>query len=104
MTQQNLKKLSENPNLIAFCNRIMSYNEILNNENSRNMFFVSLVSPVTLIDISSCDETIEICEFITKHIDLFLFDEKTADIVLRYMDDAIMIANKEKEKFYKYKL
>ena len=55
MTNKELKKISENPNLIAFCNKILSYNTIFENEISRSMFCVSLISSDVLIDEHACD-------------------------------------------------
>ena len=92
-------RIAENSNLILFCNKIISYNDILNNDEARNIFFVSLISADTLIDVHSCNETIEIAEFILDHIDLMVLDDTTKKKVIKYMKDAISIANRDKELF-----
>ena len=75
MKTKSIKKIESNPNLVVFCNRIMNYNAIFENEMVRSMFFVSLISSDCLIDIHSCDETIEISNFILSHIDLFMLED-----------------------------
>ena len=93
------KRIAENTNLISFCNKIISYNDILKNEEARNMFFVSLISADTLIDVHSCDETIEIAEFILDHIDLMVLDDTIRKKTIKHMKDAINIAIGDKIQF-----
>ena len=93
------KRIAENTNLISFCNKVISYNDILNNEEARNMFFVSLISADTLIDVHSCNETIETAEFILDHIDLMVLDDTTKKKVIKYMEYALDIDNKDKTQF-----
>ena len=38
MQNKTWKRIESNPNLIAFCNRILNYNSILENDITRNMF------------------------------------------------------------------
>ena len=97
------KKIESNPNLIAFCNRILTYNSIFENETTRNMFFVSLISSDSLIDIHSCDETIEISNFILNHLDLLVLEENIKNDVIKYLNDAIKIAERDKKIFLKKK-
>ena len=99
MTKTTLNKISKNPNLVAFCNKILSYNAIFENEMTRSMFFVSLISSDCLIDTQSCDETIEISKFILDHIDLFVLDNNLKKEVIKYCKSAIKIAKRDKKQF-----
>lgn len=99
MKPKSIKKIESNPNLVAFCNRIMNYNAIFENEMVRSMFFVSLISSDCLIDIHSCDETIEISNFILSHIDLFILEDDSRKDVIKYCKSAIKIAKRDKKIF-----
>ena len=101
MQNKTWKKIESNPNLVAFCNRILNYNSILENEMTRSMFLVSLISSDCLIDIHSCDETIEISNFILNHIDLMILEEDIKNEVIKYLNDAIKIAERDKKIFLK---
>ena len=103
MQNKTWKRIESNPNLIAFCNRILTYNSIFENETTRNMFFVSLISSDSLIDIHSCDETIEISNFILNHLDLLILEENVKNDVIKYLNDAIKIAERDKKIFLKKK-
>lgn len=97
MQNKTWKRIESNPNLVAFCNRILNYNSILEHEMTRNMFFVSLISSDCLIDIHSCDETIEISNFILNHLDLLILEENIKNDVIKYLNDAIKIAERDKK-------
>lgn len=99
MSSKTIKKISENPNLVAFCNKILSYNMIFEEESIRNMFLVSLISADTLVDENSCDETIETATFILNNINLMVLDDDIKKTVIKYMKDAIKIAIRDKKQF-----
>ena len=101
MQNKTWKRIESNPNLVAFCNRILNYNSILEHEMTRSMFFVSLISSDSLIDIQSCDETIEISNFILNHLDLLILEENVKNDVIKYLNDAIKIAERDKKIFLK---
>ena len=94
MQNKTWKRIESNPNLVAFCNRILNYNSILESDIVRNMFLVSLISADSLIDIHSCDETIEISNFILNHLDLLIPEENIKNDVIKYLNNAIKIAEK----------
>lgn len=94
-----LKKIESNTNLVAFCNRIYNYNSIFENEMTRSMFFVSLISSDCLVDIHSCDETIDIANFILSHIDLFILEDDLRKDIIKYCKSAIRIAKRDKKIF-----
>lgn len=99
MSNKTIKKISENPNLVAFCNKILSYNMIFEDESIRNMFLVSLISADTLVDENSCDETIETATFILNNINLMILEDDIKKTVIKYMKDAIKIAIRDKKQF-----
>ena len=99
MTNKTLKKISENPNLVAFCNKILSYNMIFEDESIRNMFLVSLISADTLIDEHACDDTINICNFILTNMDLMMLEEDVKKSVITYLKKGIRIAKRDKKQF-----
>lgn len=103
MTSVILKKISENPNLIKFCNKILSYNAIFLDEFARNMFLTTLISADNLIDIHACDDTIETAEFILNHIDLFILEDDIKKNVISHLQDTIKIAKRDKKQFVKSK-
>lgn len=100
MTNVILKKISENQNLIKFCNKILSYNAIFLDEFARNMFLTSLISADNLIDEHACDDTIETAEFILIHIDLFILEDDIKKNIISHLNDAINIAKRDKKDFY----
>ena len=100
MANKTLKKISDNPNLIAFCNKILSYNTIFDNEISRSMFCVSLISSDVLIDEHACDETINVATFILNNINLMILEDDIKKTVIKYMKDAIKIAKRDKKQFF----
>ena len=52
---------------------------------------------ICLIDIHSCDETIEISNFILNHLDLLILEENVKNDVIKYLNDAIKIAERNKK-------
>lgn len=103
MTNVTLKKISENPNLIKFCNKILSYNAIFLDEFARNMFLTTLISADNLIDIHACDDTIETAEFILNHIDLFILEDDIKKNIISHLQDTIKIVKRDKKQFVKSK-
>ena len=99
MKKSNNIKITDNPNLLAFCNKILIYNSILEDEMSRNMFFVSLISSDNLVDEHSCDETIDTAEFILHNINLFVLNEEIKQKTIDYLKEAINIAERDKKEF-----
>ena len=103
MSEKIIKKIEQNQNLIKFCNRILNYNSILENEMTRSMFIVSLISADSLIDTQSCDETIDVANFILNHIDLFMLEDIIKKDIVSNMNSAIKIAKRDKKHFLKSK-
>ena len=99
MNKEIIKKIESNHKLINFCNKIISYNIILENETTRNMFFASLISADCLIDINSCNETIETANFILNNINLFELEDSIKQDTIKYCNNAINIANRDKKTF-----
>ena len=100
MTNIILKKISENPNLVKFCNKILSYNTILLDDFTRNMFLSTLISSDNLIDEHSCDDTIETAEFILNHIDLFILEDDIKKNLIKKLKDSIKIAKRDKKEIF----
>lgn len=61
----------QNLNLINFCNKIQSYANILNDDESQKMFFDSLS---IFDDEEECNESLDICNFILQNINLLNID------------------------------
>ena len=100
MQNKTWLKISNNDKLLSFCNRILNYNSILNTDAIRNMFLVSLISADSLVDVHSCDETIEISNFILSNIVLMLFEnDDIKTYITNHLQDAIKIAKRDKKKF-----
>ena len=100
MSEQIIKKIKQNINLVKFCNRILNYNAIFENETTRCMFLVSLISADNLTDEHSCDETIEVANFILNHIDLFILEDNIKKDIISKMKSAIKIAKRDKKEFF----
>ena len=100
MSEQIIKKIKQNPNLVKFCNRILTYNAIFENETTRCMFLVSLISADSLTDEHTCDETIDIANFILNHIDLFILEDNIKKDIISKMKSAIKIAKRDKKEFF----
>lgn len=64
-----IKKISDNPKLVAFCNKILTYNAIFDAEESRRLFISSLINADTLVDEESCRETLDTAYFIVNHVE-----------------------------------
>lgn len=99
MSERIINKIEQNQNLIKFCNRILNYNSIFENEMTRSMFLASLISADSLIDEHSCDETIEISNFILNHIYLFILEDDIKKDIISKMNTAIKIAKRDKKQF-----
>lgn len=96
-----IQNIQKNEKLMIFCNKILTYNFIFDNEVSRSMFFVSLISADCLVDEHQCDETIKIATFILDNIDLFILEDDIKDFVIKSSKDAIEIAKRDKKEFQK---
>lgn len=99
MNKKITNKIEANPKLVQFINKILTYNEIFNDETTRCMFLVSLISADNLIDKQSCDETIEIANFILVNIDLFILEDNIKKDIISKMKSAIEIAKRDKKQF-----
>ena len=98
--KETFKKIKENQKLLHFCNRIISYNTIFNDDTFKFMFLSSLISADCLTDTESCKETLEICNFILRNIDLFVFnDDKSKEDIITYLNKAIDIAYRDLDLF-----
>ena len=100
MSEQVIKNIKQNSNLVKFCNRILNYNAIFENETARYMFLVSLISADSLTDEPACDETIEVANFILNHIDLFILEDNIKKDIIFKMKSAIKIAKRDKKEFF----
>jgi uncharacterized ubiquitin-like protein YukD len=100
MNEKIIKKIEQNQNLVKFCNRILNYNFIFENEITRSMFLVSLISADSLTDEHACDETIDIANFILNHIDLFILEDNIKKDIISKMKSAIKIAKRDKKEFF----
>ena len=100
MSEQIIKKIKQNPNLVKFCNRILTYNAIFENETTRCMFLASLISADSLTDEQACDETIEVANFILNHINLFIIEDNIKRDIISKMKSAIKIAKRDKKEFF----
>ena len=90
-----LSKVKENDKLLAFCDRIIKYNAVFNSLDSKYMFLVSLVNANVLLDKEDCEKSKEVNNFIKQNVDLFDVDEKTKEEIIRYVDSALEMINKE---------
>ena len=99
MQNKTWKKISQNPNLVSFCNKILNYNTILEDETSRSMFLVMLISSDSLIDKESCNETIEVSNFILNNINLMILEDNIKESVINHLKTAIEIAERDKKLF-----
>ena len=100
MSEKITKKIEQNQNLVKFCNRILTYNAIFENETTRCMFLVSLISADSLTDEHACDETIEVANFILNHIDLFILEDNIKKDIISKMKSTIKIAKRDKKEFF----
>ena len=82
----------------AFVNQYVYDN--YENETTRCMFIVSLISADSLTDEHTCDETIEVANFILNHIDLFILEDNIKKDIISKMKSAIKIAKRDKKEFF----
>lgn len=99
MNKEITTKIQANTKLIQFINRILSYNDIFNNEITRSMFFASLVSADCLTNKHSCEETINVANFILTNIDLFVLEDDIREKIIKYSKDAIEIAKQDMKEY-----
>lgn len=96
--------LKSNDKLIAFNRRIISLTNVFNNEQLRYFFLVALISSDSLVDVESCDRSIEFLEFIIKNIDLIDVDDKIKKEVLKYSRKGLRIAKRDRKLFIENKI
>lgn len=93
------KKIKENEKLLEFNRKILNINVILNNDNLRYLYMVSLISSDNIIDIASCDKSLESINFILNNIDLFDIDEKIRKEVIKYLKKGLRIIKRDRKTF-----
>ena len=94
------KDIKGNEKLLQFCNKIITFNNILNDETTKYMFIAGIVSSEFMVDKESCDESIELATFILNNIDLFMFnDDNAKEEIKNYMLQAMEVANRDKKIF-----
>ena len=94
-----VKKIKENEKLLEFNRKILNINVILNNDNLRYLYMVSLISSDNIIDIVSCDKSLESINFILNNIDLFDIDDKVRKEVVKYLKKGLRIIKKDRKTF-----
>lgn len=91
-------KLKENQKLNNFVNKILNYNDIFN-DDTRYIFYSSLISADTMITKEDCEDVIELAVFIKNNIELFVLEPERKEEVLKYMNTSIELANEELKKY-----
>ena len=91
-------KLKENQKLNNFVNKILNYNDIFN-DDTRYIFYGSLISADTMITKEDCEDVIELAVFIKNNIELFVLEPERKEEVLKYMNTSIELANEELKKY-----
>jgi hypothetical protein len=95
--------LKSNDKLVAFNKRIIYLTNVFNNDQSRYFFLVALISSDFLVDAKSCDDSIQMLEFIKKNIDLINIDDKTRKEVMKYVRSGLRIAKRDRKMFIENK-
>lgn len=93
------KKIKENEKLLEFNRKILNINVILNNDNLRYLYMVSLISSDNIIDIASCDKSLESINFMLNNIDLFDIDDKVRKEVVKYLKKGLRIIKRDRKTF-----
>lgn len=94
-----VKKIKENEKLLEFNRKILNINVILNNDNLRYLYMVSLISSDNIIDIASCDKSLESINFMLNNIDLFVIDDKVRKEVVKYLKKGLRIIKRDRKTF-----
>lgn len=93
------KKIKENERLLEFNREILNINVILNNENLRYLYMVSLISSDNIIDLASCDKSLKSINFVLNHIELFDIDEKVRKEVVKHLKKGLRIIKRDRKTF-----
>lgn len=94
-----IKKIKESDKLLEFNRKILNINVILNNDNLRYLYMVSLISSDNIIDVASCDKSLESIDFILNNIGLFDIDEKVRKEVVKYLKKGLRIIKRDRKAF-----
>ena len=103
MDNNLIKKISSNPALVAFCNRILSYNTIFEDGEARRLFLASLISADALTDAESCREALETAYFVMNHMDFFQLEATVREEIENCMENVVKTALQELRKYKKEK-
>lgn len=98
-----VKKIKENEKLLEFNREILNISVILNNEGLRYLYLVSLISSDNIIDVASCDRSLQAINFIMEHIDLFGLDDKVKKEVTKYLKKGLRIIRRDRKIMQKAK-
>ena len=98
-----VKKIKENEKLLEFNREILNISVILNNEGLRYLYLVSLISSDNIIDVASCDRSLQAINFIMEHIDLFGVDDKVKKEVAKYLKKGLRIIRRDRKIMQKAK-
>lgn len=98
-----VKKIKENDKLLEFNREILNISVILNNEGLRYLYLVSLISSDNIIDVASCDRSLQAINFIMEHIDLFGLDDKVKKEVTKYLKKGLRIIRRDRKIMRKAK-
>jgi hypothetical protein len=74
----------------------------LNNDAARYFYLVSLISSDSLVDVESCDLSIEHQKFLIDNINLFDIDDKIRKEVMKYAKKGLLIAKRDRKMFLNY--
>lgn len=72
---------------------------MLKDEKIRYFYLVALIRSDNLVDIESCEDSIESQEFIINNIDLMDLDDKLKKEVLKYIKKGLRIAKRDLKLF-----
>jgi hypothetical protein len=94
-----IKDIEQNQKLLEFCTKVINISTMLNNDEIRYLYLVSLISSDNLVDVESCDNSIEHQKFLIDNIDLFNIDDKIRKEVLKYAKKGLLIAKRDRKMF-----
>lgn len=92
-----VKKIKENEKLLEFNREVLNISVILNNDNLRYLYMVSLISSDNIVDVASCDRSLKAINFVLNNIDLFGLDDKVHKEVVKYLKKGLRIIRRDRK-------
>lgn len=94
---------TENEKLGNYLNHLILLDTVFRDEELTNLYLTGLISSDTIIDVKSCDESLNSLNVIKSNIEMFDLTDEKKEKIMSFVNKGIKIVKRDRTKFLKEK-